>query len=306
MSLLKHDTEAAPAENVRDENYASSSAVARHIAGHFRGRVPDHENRAAAYYWERKRQLVLELIASHLPEMRAGTTAGNRPLFVDIGSGDATDIFMIASYLNRHDPGWRFLGLEGLASAIEEAERRNASYGISGVEFRLTNVTRGLPLDDASADVLYCSEVLEHIPEPEKLLAQFARVVRRGGFILVTTPNEPNVFQRSWWSKAHNERLKRESAGKKPVAESMIAGEMVKLYGHISLHSNSEWDRMMAGQGLMRVDFRRGAAVYGGQPFYRKAGFHQARLFGEWMLDLFPRSLVRNLSDQVIALYRRA
>jgi len=305
MSLLNRDNENSLSTQSAAGSPGRAPSVTRHIAEHFRGRIPDHENRAAAFYWERKRRLVLELIASRLPQLRANTPAGEQPRFVDIGSGEATDLFMIASYLNSCDPGWRFLGLEGFDKALEISERKNATYGIPGVDFRSANVTRPLPLDDRKVDVLYCSEVLEHIPEPGQLLSEFARVVRLGGYALITTPNEPNLLQRSWWSRAHYEHLKQESSGKQVVAESVVNGEPVKLYGHVSLHTNREWDRMLAQHGFSLVDFRRGAAVYGNRPFYRKPGFYQARAAAEWVLDLFPRSLFRNLSDQVIALYRR-
>ncbi|HEY2584245.1 MAG TPA: class I SAM-dependent methyltransferase [Tepidisphaeraceae bacterium] len=283
---------------------AAPPTARQHIARHFRGRVPEHGTRAASYYWERKRWLVLDLIASHLGELRASAPAGKRPLLVDVGCGDGTDLFMTADYLNSAGPGWRFLGLDGLASALATANERNATYGIKGVEIRPANITRPLPLGDGSVDVLYCSEVLEHMPEPAGMLREFARVLRAGGFCLITTPNEPNIFQRSWWSRSHYQSL---LAKVNPVAYGQVEvnGEVIDLYGHISLHTNREWDRMFAEHGMPRVDFRRGAAVYGNRPLYGTPVVHHARKLADWVLDLLPRNWSRSLSDQMIALYRR-
>ncbi len=45
-----------------------------------------------------------------------------------------------------------------------------------------------LPLADASIDTILCTEVLEHVPNPEKTIAEFARVLRRDGTIITTAP----------------------------------------------------------------------------------------------------------------------
>ena len=51
------------------------------------------------------------------------------------------------------------------------------------------DVNDGLPFEDGSFDLLWCSEVLEHLEEPARALDEFRRVVRPGGNIILTTPN---------------------------------------------------------------------------------------------------------------------
>jgi len=46
-----------------------------------------------------------------------------------------------------------------------------------------------LPFEDASFDLVVCCEVLEHLGEPARGLAEVARVARRG--VIVSTPREP-------------------------------------------------------------------------------------------------------------------
>ena len=45
-----------------------------------------------------------------------------------------------------------------------------------------------LPFPDDSFDVVIASEVLEHIPEDERAMAELTRIVRRGGSVVVTVP----------------------------------------------------------------------------------------------------------------------
>jgi SAM-dependent methyltransferase len=45
-----------------------------------------------------------------------------------------------------------------------------------------------IPVSDGSFDVILCTEVLEHVPEPIKAVHELARILRPGGFMLLTAP----------------------------------------------------------------------------------------------------------------------
>ena len=45
-----------------------------------------------------------------------------------------------------------------------------------------------IPLDNESVDVILCSEVLEHVPEPGKAIIEFQRLLRPGGKLIITAP----------------------------------------------------------------------------------------------------------------------
>ena len=51
------------------------------------------------------------------------------------------------------------------------------------------DVDQGLPFADNSFDLLWCSEVIEHLADPAHALGEFRRVVRPGGDLILTTPN---------------------------------------------------------------------------------------------------------------------
>jgi ubiquinone/menaquinone biosynthesis C-methylase UbiE len=45
-----------------------------------------------------------------------------------------------------------------------------------------------IPLPDASVDAIMCTEVFEHIPDPLSALKEFGRLVKPGGYLLITAP----------------------------------------------------------------------------------------------------------------------
>jgi 2-polyprenyl-3-methyl-5-hydroxy-6-metoxy-1,4-benzoquinol methylase len=47
-----------------------------------------------------------------------------------------------------------------------------------------------LPLPDACVDVAAAVEVIEHLENPRRFVRELARIVRSGGWVVVTTPNQ--------------------------------------------------------------------------------------------------------------------
>lgn len=63
------------------------------------------------------------------------------------------------------------------------------------IEFRALDLESGrLPLDDASVDAAVAVEVIEHVENPRALVREMARVVRPGGVVLLTTPNQLSLL----------------------------------------------------------------------------------------------------------------
>lgn len=59
-----------------------------------------------------------------------------------------------------------------------------------------------LPFVDETFDAVFCSQVLEHVPQPEAALKEFQRVLKPGGYLILTVPhlswlhNEPHDYYR--------------------------------------------------------------------------------------------------------------
>ena len=46
-----------------------------------------------------------------------------------------------------------------------------------------------LPFDDKTFDLIWCSEVIEHLEKPDFALSELRRVTKPGGLLVLTTPN---------------------------------------------------------------------------------------------------------------------
>lgn len=45
-----------------------------------------------------------------------------------------------------------------------------------------------IPVEQESFDAVLCTEVFEHVPEPEKALAEIYRILKKGGVLILTAP----------------------------------------------------------------------------------------------------------------------
>jgi ubiquinone/menaquinone biosynthesis C-methylase UbiE len=52
-----------------------------------------------------------------------------------------------------------------------------------------------IPAPDESFDVILCTEVLEHVPEPIKVIREFSRMLKKGGTLLLTAPLGCGIHQ---------------------------------------------------------------------------------------------------------------
>jgi SAM-dependent methyltransferase len=62
--------------------------------------------------------------------------------------------------------------------------------------------TDPLPYPDNSFDIVTCSEVVEHLDNYRRLISEIHRVTKRGGLVVLTTPNVINLKSRirNLWS----------------------------------------------------------------------------------------------------------
>jgi ubiquinone/menaquinone biosynthesis C-methylase UbiE len=119
----------------------------------------------------------------------------------DAGGGlFATDEPVVAEYLAGRQPGvaldaacgtgrfaeflatrgHRVIGVDSSPDMLAHARQR-----VPGAEFHIGELNK-LPLPDDSVDVIVCALALEHVPSLDPVLAEFARVLRPGGDLVIS------------------------------------------------------------------------------------------------------------------------
>jgi SAM-dependent methyltransferase len=63
----------------------------------------------------------------------------------------------------------------------------------------IRDISQGIPFPDRSYDFVFCIEVLEHVPNPFATLAEFHRVLKPGGALILSVPN-PYHFKEIIWN----------------------------------------------------------------------------------------------------------
>ncbi|KAI9668112.1 MAG: putative secondary metabolism biosynthetic enzyme [Bathelium mastoideum] len=99
-------------------------------------------------------------------------------LILDVGCGPGTitvDFAKIASQ-------GKVTGLDASSDVIEQAKQLATSRGLQNIAFEATDANT-LPFPDASFDIVFCHQVLQHVKQPVAILKEMKRVTKPGGIV---------------------------------------------------------------------------------------------------------------------------
>jgi SAM-dependent methyltransferase len=170
----------------------------------------------------------LDLRLTHL---RAGVRAGDRVL--DLGCGDGRFTQEIAR-----------LGATPIGVDVAQAALDRARAAYPDIDFKLAPIDGPLPLHDVSLDVVWTSEVIEHVADTARWLSEVRRVLVPRGRLLLTTP----------------------SHGRLRVAFNGIEAFSDPLGDHLHLYTRPSLRTLLADFGFDEISVR----TSGGPPFFRR------------------------------------
>ena len=121
-----------------------------------------------------------------------------KKLPIDLGQGNLrykTKGKLIALGLVKQGKDKRALDV-GCREGIQSEFLKKKGYSVVPIDIEkkykdciIVDVNKKLPFKDASFDLIWCSEVIEHLDDPSKTIQEFKRILKLGGEIILTTPN---------------------------------------------------------------------------------------------------------------------
>jgi ubiquinone/menaquinone biosynthesis C-methylase UbiE len=99
---------------------------------------------------------------------------------LDIASGSGYGTYIMAGEAEK------VIGVDVDEESVKYAQR---NYKRPNTEFKVGDAEK-IPLEDASVDVVVTFETVEHIKNYKKFLSEIKRVLKPGGFAIISTPND--------------------------------------------------------------------------------------------------------------------
>ncbi len=87
-------------------------------------------------------------------------------------------------------------GLVSNKLSMHNADVVSADINEEYSHFIQADMEKILPFDDEEFDAVICLEGIEHTMRPEALFSELARVLKKGGLLIISTPNVQNFYSR--------------------------------------------------------------------------------------------------------------
>jgi 2-polyprenyl-3-methyl-5-hydroxy-6-metoxy-1,4-benzoquinol methylase len=166
---------------------------------------------------------------------RMGERVGFAPQVLDVGCGEAR----FADELAR--AGAQVVGIDVAEEPLRRARARHPELDLRRVE-----VDGPWELEDASFDIVWAGEVIEHVADTAAWLSEVRRVLRSGGSLIVSTPaHEPLTMLRL------------------ALSRSAFARHFEPLGDHLRFYSNATLSALFSEFRFEQIEVRSAGGRHG-------------------------------------------
>lgn len=159
-------------------------------------------------------------------------------VIVDYGCGPGHDLVGFRTYSS---PAALY-GIDISRASLAESADRLRVHGYDCALVHVSESDERIPLDDGTIDYVHCSGVLNHVPNPEKILKEFRRILKPSGYARLMVYNRDSIWVHLFVSHVLPARdaeflgLSREEAFRRstdtfdcPISRNWTAQEMDEL-----------------------------------------------------------------------------
>ncbi len=83
--------------------------------------------------------------------------------------------------------------LQSLGARVEPLDLFPEHFRVEGLECRKADLSERIPLESDHADYILSQEGIEHVPNQVGMFREFNRILKKGGGLIITTPNYSNL-----------------------------------------------------------------------------------------------------------------
>ncbi len=210
------------------------------------------KNKTFLTYTDHRIQKILSLVKDYSPKS-----------VLDVGCGNG----YLLKEIRKTNKSSRLVGIDVYKTKIK------------GVEIKTGDITKRLNFEPNSFDCIVLGEVIEHVPDPDFLLAEIRRVLAKGGILIVSTPNLVS------WANRILVPL-----GIQPFFTE--TSSQVKLGRYFKILGQNE-----LAQGHLKIFTHRSL-----QEILEKEKFHIENKFGVPFFFPFPISLIDQVLTRIVSL----
>ena len=163
-------------------------------------------------------------------ELFSGFAIRPEDTFLDVGCGDGGASIFAARQ------GCAVISTDVLPEKIEQLAKRLERTTARSVRCEVSN-SNPLPVADSSVTRVVCTEVMEHVPDPEQFIRELARVGAPNALYMLTVPDpaaehvQEKLAHPIYWAPPHHVRIfSREQFGKL-VTDAGLVIEKRDYYG---------------------------------------------------------------------------
>ena len=205
----------------------------------------------AFWYWHS--QQIIGLVRDALTISRKSEAVG-----VDVGCGDGFLARKLASAFEFR----KFVGVDIDSDNVRLIDAENEFNSNCPKILPVIGNVYAVPIASDAADLVICSEVVEHLTDDARAIKELHRVLAPGGTLILATPNASPLPHRLYWSL----RGKRLTTGITPplISEDNLDSQ---IHGHINVQDARYWKSALERAGFSVDAIRPVTTFYGGERF---------------------------------------
>jgi 2-polyprenyl-3-methyl-5-hydroxy-6-metoxy-1,4-benzoquinol methylase len=121
-----------------------------------------------------------EVMLEHLHRYAIAQNFVSKKNILDIACGEGYGTYLLSNYAEK------ITGIDIDSNTINKAKKK---YTNQKIKFKTGSILE-IPENKETFDVVICLETLEHIDDHEAVIAELKRVLKKGGVLIISTPNK--------------------------------------------------------------------------------------------------------------------